>query len=212
MAQGFSKEQPLDTDVTLGTGSNYIAPSQGAVQTFVNNRISAVNAVDLTDGGNTTLHTHNYQPLDLELSALATTQSGVGIVPYYNATGTATTAIFQPVFTTYTPTITASSGVVTLATGSIGQYCDIGNIRYYDINFAIVTNGTGAGALRASLVSAVAKDFNNGVGRETELTSTALLGFAFAGQSFINITKLTDTSYPGGDGRVFNIQFWTRTS
>lgn len=62
MSHGFSTEQPLDTDVSLSFDSDYIAASQHAVKTFVENslnaRLSAADATDLTDGGETTSHSH----------------------------------------------------------------------------------------------------------------------------------------------------------
>lgn len=58
MAQGWTKEQPVDTDPTLADDADYIAPSQSAVKAYVDNRISAADAEDLTDGGETALHTH----------------------------------------------------------------------------------------------------------------------------------------------------------
>jgi hypothetical protein len=63
MTHGFSTEQVLDTDVTLSFDSDYIAASQRATKTFVENslnaRLSAADATDLTDGGTTTLHSHS---------------------------------------------------------------------------------------------------------------------------------------------------------
>jgi hypothetical protein len=62
MTHGFSTEQVLDTDVTLSFDSDYIAASQRATKTFVENslnaRLSAADATDLTDGGETALHSH----------------------------------------------------------------------------------------------------------------------------------------------------------
>lgn len=58
MTQGLTKPIPLDTDVTLAADSEYIAPSQSAVKAYVDNRLSAADAEDLTDGGPTTLHSH----------------------------------------------------------------------------------------------------------------------------------------------------------
>jgi hypothetical protein len=40
MAQGFTREQPIDTDPTLSANSNYLVPSQQAVRTYVNSRFS----------------------------------------------------------------------------------------------------------------------------------------------------------------------------
>lgn len=63
MSQGFTKEQVLDTDVTLAGNNDYLAASQAAVKAFVENslnaRLSASEATDLTDGGTTTLHSHS---------------------------------------------------------------------------------------------------------------------------------------------------------
>jgi hypothetical protein len=55
MAQGFTNEQPLDTDGTLSANSDYIAPSEKAVRTYI-----GINSVPYTGANaNVDLGTHS---------------------------------------------------------------------------------------------------------------------------------------------------------
>jgi hypothetical protein len=64
MSHGFTKNVPIDTDEDLTLDSDYVVPSQQAVKAYVDGRLSATNATDLTDGGETALHTHDHGALN----------------------------------------------------------------------------------------------------------------------------------------------------
>lgn len=84
MTQGLSKNIPLDPDVTLAANSVYIAPSQSAVKSFVDDRLSASEAADLTDGGETTLHTHPTENIQDIVGGMVSGNVETGITVTYD--------------------------------------------------------------------------------------------------------------------------------
>ena len=113
--------------------------------------------------------------------------------------------------TSYTPTVTASSGAFTTVSAS-GSYYDVGGVRFVDMTITITTNGTAAGLVRATLPSTPAADFNNGMGRETAVAGFMCGAYGFASTNNLSIFKLADSSYPGGNGYVINCQVYYRLS
>jgi hypothetical protein len=94
----------------------------------------------------------------------------------------------------FTPTVTAQSGSITTASGSI-VYQRIGRFINFYVSVSITTNGTGAGAVILSLPFTVAGGVLNG--RENSLTGAQVNGIPSG--STIQIRKY-DNSYPGGSG------------
>ena len=99
-------------------------------------------------------------------------------------------------WTSYTPTITASSGSFTTVSGT-GLYSQIGKAILYRVAITITTNGTAAGNVLFTLpVTAAANDYV-GTGRENAVIGVQLM-------STVNNTSGTirkyDNTYPGGTG------------
>lgn len=111
--------------------------------------------------------------------------------------------------TSYTPTVSSSSGTITTASAT-GSYYDIGGLRFVDITITITTNGTGAGLVLATLPSTPAANFNNGIGRETAVAGFMLGVYGFSSSNNMSIFKLSDNTYPGNDGYVLNVQLYYR--
>ena len=103
---------------------------------------------------------------------------------------------------TYVPTISATSGTLTAATGT-GRYKLIGRNVYFNATATITTNGTAAGTLLISLpVAAQAANSFFGSGRDAT-SGTLCLSF---NASTTNAYVLTAVGvYPGADGRVITI-------
>ncbi len=102
--------------------------------------------------------------------------------------------------TTFTPTITASSGTITTATGS-GSYRPRGKFVEVDLSVTITTNGTGADSINATtpLTSIV-----NGVlnGRENTTSGSQVNG---TGSSSNIVIRRYDNAYPATNGSTFQL-------
>jgi len=103
-------------------------------------------------------------------------------------------------WSSYTPTVAASSGSITTLGVVSGRYQKIGKRLHLSFEIAITTNGTGASTITATLPSgmAVAADHVL-VGRENSATGSMLQGVILAGSGSISITTSTN-AYPGGSG------------
>jgi hypothetical protein len=101
-----------------------------------------------------------------------------------------------PSWTTYSATVSAASGSITSYTVNKAQYCDIGKVRFYDIDVSITNNGTGATYLKVDLAAAPFSNFNNGLGRETAVAGFACFAFGFSSDSYVRVT--------------ISLQFWVR--
>jgi hypothetical protein len=101
-------------------------------------------------------------------------------------------------WTTYTPTVSSSTGTITTASAT-GKWKRAGKLIAVQQTITITTNGTGAGNLRATLpFDAESTDFV-GAGRETAVTGS-MLQIQTSGN--LVIYRTTANAYPGGDGRT----------
>jgi hypothetical protein len=115
-----------------------------------------------------------------------------------------TTNLPDDPWVSYTPTISATVGVVTSASAT-GFYARRGKIVNVKMNIIITTNGTGGGALGATLpVSTSGSVGAIFVGKERALTGKGIVGFADAGASVVYM-QFADGTYCGGDGYVIDI-------
>jgi hypothetical protein len=115
------------------------------------------------------------------------------------------TALPDTPWQTYTPTLSASSGTLTTATGT-GLYRRRGNIVYLKMDINITTNGTAAGELRFSLPIATTGTYGNTFhGKERGLTGKAVVGFANGGGATVCGLQFYDGAYPGANGSVINV-------
>jgi hypothetical protein len=112
--------------------------------------------------------------------------------------------------TTYSPSITSSSGTLTSVTGISGTYTQIGRMIFVAFAFTITTNGTGAGALKVTL-PVNSSDSVFGFARNTT-TGTALQVYSTVGSNtYANITLMASDLYPGADSTSFqgHMQYYT---
>ena len=103
-------------------------------------------------------------------------------------------------YTSYTPTLTASSGSFTSATVS-GLYKRIGKVCLVRFQVDITTNGTASGVI---LVTMPFTSTGYATGTWREVQSIGNSGQTFLSSSTqIGMTNPTDNSYPGANGRTF---------
>jgi hypothetical protein len=118
---------------------------------------------------------------------------------FVKADSTAATGLAWDIsgFTSYTPTVTASSGSFTTVSVS-GKYKRVGKLCFVQQQIDITTNGTAASAVVTTLPFTGATGVNyQGVYRENAATG-------FGGQIQINgssaVYRKNDNTYPGGTG------------
>jgi hypothetical protein len=105
---------------------------------------------------------------------------------------------------TFTSTITAQTGTITTASGTL-KYKRVNKTVHWSLVASITNNGTGAGAINATLPFACVVGTNFvGCGRETNITGKMLQGFINSGSSTIYIVYY-DGTYPGVNGAGFTI-------
>lgn len=101
--------------------------------------------------------------------------------------------------TTQSSTISSLSGSLTSASGSIDWKRD-GNLVFFSLTASITTNGSGAGAIFASLPF-TARSVSISSGRANGLSGKLLQGYIAAGGSSISILNY-DGTYPGASGET----------
>jgi hypothetical protein len=114
--------------------------------------------------------------------------------------------------TVYTPAISAASGTIT-SVASGGRFMRLGKMCWVSINIVMTNNGTGGGALRATLPFGMVDPFNVIVGREYQS-----VGFVVTGQitngppnpAYLYITKY-DNTYPGATANQIALSGWYET-
>jgi hypothetical protein len=105
----------------------------------------------------------------------------------------------------YVPTLASGSGAITTPGALTGSYRKIGKRVEFKVQIPIITNGSAATSLNIGLPVAAAGTVGNiVVGRETALTGKALTGFITTGGLVVSCV-FYDGTYPGADGRSFNV-------
>ena len=102
-------------------------------------------------------------------------------------------------WTSYTPTLSATSGSFTSASGA-GEYKRIGKVCTVHFVLTIVTNGTAAGAIEFTLPFTGGSNCQ-GVWREVQ--STGSCGIVSDGGT-IGVLRTFTNTYPGADTRIFS--------
>lgn len=127
---------------------------------------------------------------------------GTGAVIHYISNNTAAP---EDAWISYTPTLVSAAGAITTVGAVSGSYRKIGKRVEFKAQVAITTNGTGATSLSIGLpVNAAGTVGSMITGRETALTGKALTGFITTGGSTASVL-FYDGTYPGADGRSFNV-------
>jgi hypothetical protein len=162
MSQGFTTPQVLDTDVTLANNSDYLAPSEKAVKTYIDAR--DLSAADLAEtaawaNGGTGTHTASDAHIASTANPHSVTAAQVGIVAETNANnifavGVQTANSVFSALINGAPTNAANS-VVTFDTVTAGNVAvitpavagQLARMRLYNStrgNYALIVSATGA--------------------------------------------------------------------
>lgn len=156
-----------------------------------------------SDLGRVTVHTSATRPTGLALYAgkyIFETDTGRTLM--YDGTGW---VIMNEPIQSFTPTVTASSGVLTTVSGA-WRYTRSDGWLNFGITITITTNGTGAGAIQTTVPvgfdSSSSAFLTFGHGRENALTGSTLQVTA-AGALGVIFTY--NNAYPGGTGAVLNL-------
>ena len=180
------------TAVTAGTGISGGGTS-GAV-TVTNSMATAIDAKgDLIIG--TGADTFDRLAVGADYSFLQALAAG--------ATGTQ----WGSTLTSYTPTVSSSSGSITSYTSN-GYWLRLGKLVFVSYNFIITNNGTGSGNLQMTLPFTNAANVR-ATGSWQETAATGSYGFMYLNtSSATGILTDFNVAYPGGTGRRFQGQIW----
>lgn len=116
--------------------------------------------------------------------------------------GNAITGLSGAAWSTWTPTITATSGTITTSSTTSARYAQIGKTVIFQAQIVITTNGTGAGSVRVTLpvTARTATNFSfSGV-----RSGTVTLNGITASTTAVDWQDYNGT-YPGADGRSLYI-------
>jgi hypothetical protein len=117
------------------------------------------------------------------------------------ASGEATGLKWGGAWTSYTPTVTASSGSIT-SSSATGRYIQIGKFVFAIVSVTITLNGTGAGTLIVSAPVSATASVATGLYRENAVTGT--MGQVITSTAEFRINT-SGNAYPGGNG--YNLLF-----
>lgn len=124
----------------------------------------------------------------------------------YGGSGT----IYVNDWRSYSPTVTSTTGTITTLGTVAGRYKRIGNTLYFAVDISITTNGTGAGAVRATLPDTGNTQNMSAVGREVS-AGKMLQGYMPSGLAYVDISNY-DNTYPGADGYRLVVNGFYRTA
>jgi hypothetical protein len=100
---------------------------------------------------------------------------------------------------TWTPSVTSTSGTITLLGPVSGTYTKIGRRVFVNFSVEITTNGTGAGSVRVSGLPYTISGFGSGSGRENGVNGYMIQSAGFNGATLFDILTYLGL-YPGGSG------------
>ena len=105
----------------------------------------------------------------------------------------------------FTPTITALTGTIATVSSRLGFYRKFGKKLEFKMSFVITSNGTGAGAVLATLpFTSVGSNGSVCAGKERSSTGKMLTGYIDGLSSTVAI-QFYDGTYPGITGGVYSI-------
>jgi len=120
---------------------------------------------------------------------------------FHNTNGNYMNVAGDGVWVSYTPSVTAQSGSIP-ASSATGRYRKDRNTVQFELSVTITTNGTGAGAVLATL-PVKPKSYALAAGREIAISGKSLTGTSAASLT-MGITNY-DNSYPGANGATIVI-------
>lgn len=103
---------------------------------------------------------------------------------------------------TYTPVVTAVTGAIT-SYSSTGSYQKIGKVLHFRISVAIITNGSGSGAINITLPRN-AGETSTASGKGTQISGKALCCAVTGGSNALRVGNY-DGGYPAVDGEILTI-------
>jgi hypothetical protein len=108
-------------------------------------------------------------------------------------------------WSTWTPTIAASSGTITTSSTNWARYYQIGKIVFFNVSVTITTNGTGSGALRIStpVTSSGTAVRQPVIGRNTS-SGVGLIGIAQNSIGAFSVQTMA-AGYPVTDGQSVEV-------
>ena len=164
------------------------------------------------------------QPLSDELTALAALESGTDTLPYFTGAGTAALAALSGFgrtliadesaeaalatlgvgtpWTSFTPTIAASSGAFGAASAS-GRFKALGKLVFFQITITITAAGSAAGVVTATLPATAIAAFTF-AGRENSVTGAMVQGIVSTASNLVTIVRYDNASIIG-DGHAIRI-------
>jgi len=123
--------------------------------------------------------------------------AGTNTITLPALTGTVALTSTNGAWTSYTPTVTASSGTFTTVSAT-GAYQTIGKTCFVSVNIIITTVGTASGAIYATLpFTSAARIQIGGWGMETSSTGYMLKGYIPTSSTQLQITIYSNTSTIG---------------
>lgn len=115
-----------------------------------------------------------------------------------------TGAIETPDWRSWTPTVTAQTGLITTLGAVSAKYQRVGKIVRFKADIAITTNGTGGGDVRFTLPLTPVD--GRGYGRETNTSGLGLAVTCSSGPDIGIITVSHTNGYPGASGCRMRVQ------
>jgi hypothetical protein len=215
-AEGDAAYQPKDADLTSWAGvtraSGFDAfsatPSSANLAALVTDETGSGALVFATSptlvtpilGTPTSGNLANCTFPTLNQNTTGTASNVTGVVAVANGgTGDTGTA-----WSTYTPTVTPSSGSFTTVSAT-GRYKQLGKTLFLNIVITITTNGTAAGFITTTMPTGITPaDYPTLTGQERAIAGFLLRSRATPSSGSIEIWK-HDNSYPGGDGHVLTL-------
>jgi hypothetical protein len=194
-----TKGQALNTGALVQSNQN-LATSSASLVTSTNNQVTQTTNL-VTQATNQVTQATNLVTQTTNLVTQATNQV-TAINSLTTAVTNLTTAINNALslgaWSTWSPTVTSQTGTITTVGTVVARYAQAGKNVYFSLSITITTNGTGAGAVLATM-PLTAKADSIFVGREVNSTGKSLTGTLSAAGSSLQILNY-DNTYPAASG------------
>jgi len=173
-----TKGQALNTGALVQSSQNQVTQATNLVTQATNQVTQTTNLVTQATNQVT------------QLTALVTAVT--------NLTTAINNALSLGPWSTWSPTVTSSTGTITTLGAIVARYAQAGKNVYFSVAITITTNGTGAGTINATL-PLTAKAETSFAGRETLLVGKELTSSVPAGSATMVVTNY-DATYPAANG------------
>jgi hypothetical protein len=128
--------------------------------------------------------------------------ASISITPKGTGTLTLNGAVLDnAAWSTYTPTITSSTGTITTVGTNTGRYKQIGKLVFVRTDTTITTVGTAGGQMRITLPVTPQSAYSTGAGRDAGVTGRMLMVWNVSGNSYMEVQEYATTSvFAAGNG------------